>query len=89
MTNKELTLAHLEYIKKDGVFELSKRFTMKMFREELNRESGQRPEDGGKSWRNNVFGNRKRAYGDYLFRQDRDMFMDNYRRWLLSKVATK
>lgn len=86
MSNKELVAWHDVHKQRDGVMHLVKKFTRKMFREEMNETAKGRVDAGGKAWRNNIYGNRKRAYGDYLYTQDRDMFEDDYRRWLISKL---
>lgn len=88
-TNKQLDEFNKESLVRDEVFELSKKYPKKLFREFMNEEAKGRVENGGKIWRNNIFGNRKRAYGDYLFAQDRDMFNNNYRLWLIEKKNTK
>ena len=90
MTTKELVQAHDKNKAEDGVLHLVKVYTRKMFREHLNAEAEIGANDGinaggHASYRNHVFGNRKRAYGDYLYHQDRDMFEDNYRCWLSEK----
>ena len=48
----------------------------KQFREELNQG------DYRHSHANNKYGNRKRAYGDYLYAQDRDKFEWDFQEWL-------
>jgi len=85
MTTKELVRLHNEDLERDGLMALAEIYSLKMFRDELNAEVKGRPADGGYQYRNFAFTNRKRAYGDYLYYQDRDMFECNYRDWLLKK----
>lgn len=60
-----------------------------MFRELLNKESQGRVDEGGSIWKNDKYGNTKRAYGDYLYSQDREMFNLNYQEWLAEKKDEK
>jgi hypothetical protein len=85
METKELVRLHEQSMERDGVLSLTKiKGTRRAdFRRLLNERADGRVPEGGKSYRNHVFGNRVRAYGDYLYACDRDMFEDNYRRWLL------
>jgi hypothetical protein len=84
MTTKELVELHNEDLKRDGLFEksVSAGTTRADFRRALNASLGGRVEEGGRQYRNHVYGNRSRAYGDYLYRQDRDMFENDYHQWL-------
>ena len=52
--------------------------TKKAFRQYLNEQA----EKHGYKHKNFRFGQRVRPYGDYLYAQDRDMFNENYGRWL-------
>lgn len=52
--------------------------TKKMFRELLNEADKKNPVN----WKHNQYHQRTRLYGDYLYNQDRDMFDENYGRWL-------
>lgn len=82
MTNKELTASHVASME-PHLLELSKTSTRKMFREKMNAEANGRVDQGGVSYHTvGEHKNRKRAYGDYLFAQDRDIFECSYRRWL-------
>jgi hypothetical protein len=60
---------------------MTQRLTKKMFIEELNRGGYQH------SHANNKYGNRKRAYGDYLYNQDREKFNVNYEEWKLEQQS--
>ena len=51
--------------------------TKKAFREYLN----QLCKDGNK-WKNGVYSQRKREYGDYLYHQDKEQFEVQYKKWL-------
>jgi hypothetical protein len=62
-----------------------KRGAIKAFRDYLNHNFGGRVDDPsfqGTPWRNNQYHQAKRAYGDYLYSQDRDMFNENLGRAL-------
>jgi hypothetical protein len=56
--------------------------TMKAFREYLNEQERQ---IGSSLHRHNQYQQRKRAYGDYLYFQDRDKFNVEFEEWIKSK----
>jgi hypothetical protein len=55
--------------------------TRKEFREHLNQKFPFKADDVGKGDRNQ-YKARKRAYGDYLWHQDREMFEMDYQEYL-------
>jgi hypothetical protein len=59
------------------------KFTKKAFREFLNK---QEQEIGGPLHRHGVYHQRKRAYGDYLYFQDRDKFDVDFAEWVAKQV---
>lgn len=67
-----------------------KPMTKKQFRELLNAKFPAAPggtsDPGYRKGDRNQFGPTKRAYGDYLWHQDRDMFNEDYRQYLAGKL---
>lgn len=59
---------------------------IKEYREKLNHEH---EAAGGVKHRHGRFHQITRPYGDYLYAQDREMFMVNLREWLESSRPTK
>jgi len=84
---KALVALHDENKRRSGVLELTRTYTRKMFRAHLSAESQAWAQSknaaGHGAWKNGSYRNSKRPYGDYLFHQDRDMFEDLYRLWLV------
>lgn len=58
---------------------INKGKTHKQFRKYLNEEFKD------SKWKHNRFHQRTRGYGDYLYYQDRDMFLDNFKRWVVGE----
>lgn len=58
-----------------------KKSTKKAFREYLNNMFY------GNKYKNGKYGQRKRDYGDYLYKQDPIMFNVNYQQWLTDEVT--
>lgn len=67
-----------------------RQITKKAFRELLNAkfpaQPGMTSDPGYKKGDRNQFGPRKRAYGDYLWHQDRCMFDEDYRQYCAGKL---
>lgn len=83
ITKQEIVQYSEERIVEMGLKELSQKHTRAMFRQYLNVEYGGRVDQGADyQHKNNEFVQRKRAYGDYLYNQDRSMFETIYREWL-------
>ncbi|MFA5759638.1 MAG: hypothetical protein WC942_09835 [Clostridia bacterium] len=57
------------------------KITKKEFKELLNKEYPFNKEDKGKG-KNGKYKPSKRAYGDYLYSQDKEMFNVSYKRYL-------
>lgn len=56
--------------------------TRKEFRQYLNEQFPFNPSQNNKRGEAGAYGQRKRAYGDYLWNQDRAMFENDYREHL-------
>jgi hypothetical protein len=67
-----------------------RQMTKKAFRELLNRkfpaQPGMASDPGYRKGDRGQFGPTKRAYGDYLWHQDRCMFDEDYRQYLAGKL---
>jgi hypothetical protein len=62
-------------------------FTKKAFREHLNKSYPFNPAKNNTHGRNP--GARKRAYGDYLYAQDREQFNVEYTEWVAKAMKPK
>lgn len=56
--------------------------TRKEFREYLNQKFPFNPNENNKRGDKGQYGQRKRAYGDYLWHQDREFFENDYQDYL-------
>ena len=61
---------------------MEKTRTKKAFREWLNQQDIIRQSIGLTKYHHNQYHQVSRLYGDYLYYQDRDMFNENYGRWV-------
>lgn len=78
--SKDLEPLAKEARKYKSAEEFAKNLSPANYRRFLNELSKGRVEEGGVVHKNNQYGNRKRAMGDYLYNQDRDMFNDQLSR---------